>query len=176
MVSLLIKIINFLIVAVIISLKVPMKSSKPRSFWRNYIFDYGVILLLFRLKVYDEYNDEEVEVTKKELKLINRLLKGKAPHSDFDPYAVCSCHSFCALQFQMDVNIGFWQMIYLILCLKFKYYYFSKCSHMLIGLNGMMPSIHSQMHRNRRGGSFLQNGKVRRYGILNVWLLCNVRS
>ncbi|XP_075651629.1 ribosome biogenesis protein BOP1 homolog isoform X2 [Castanea sativa] len=39
------------------------------------------------LKVYDEYNDEEVEVTKKELKLINRLLKGKAPHSDFDPYA-----------------------------------------------------------------------------------------
>lgn len=74
-----------------------MKSSKPRSFWRNYIFDYGVILLLFRLKVYDEYNDEEVEVTKKELKLINRLLKGKAPHSDFDPYAVCSCHLFCSL-------------------------------------------------------------------------------
>ncbi|GMY05090.1 ribosome biogenesis protein BOP1 homolog isoform X1 [Fagus crenata] len=39
------------------------------------------------LKVYDEYNDEDVEVTRKELKLIRRLLKGKAPHGDFDPYA-----------------------------------------------------------------------------------------
>ncbi|XP_062177370.1 ribosome biogenesis protein BOP1 homolog [Alnus glutinosa] len=39
------------------------------------------------LKVYDDYNDEEVEVTKQELKLVRRLLKGKAPHADFDPYA-----------------------------------------------------------------------------------------
>lgn len=39
------------------------------------------------LKVYDDYNDEEVEVTRQELKLVRRLLKGKAPHADFDPYA-----------------------------------------------------------------------------------------
>ncbi|KAG2704480.1 hypothetical protein I3760_05G005700 [Carya illinoinensis] len=39
------------------------------------------------LKIYDEYNDEEVEVTRKELRLVRRLLKGKAPHADFDPYA-----------------------------------------------------------------------------------------
>ncbi|KAK6157020.1 hypothetical protein DH2020_011268 [Rehmannia glutinosa] len=38
-------------------------------------------------KIYDEYNDEEVELTKDETKLIGRLLKGKAPHADFDPYA-----------------------------------------------------------------------------------------
>ncbi|XP_051147271.1 ribosome biogenesis protein BOP1 homolog [Andrographis paniculata] len=38
-------------------------------------------------KLYDEYNDEEVELTKKETKLIRKLLKGKAPHTDFDPYA-----------------------------------------------------------------------------------------
>lgn len=38
-------------------------------------------------KIYDEYNDEEVELTKKETKLIRRLLKGKAPHAEFDPYA-----------------------------------------------------------------------------------------
>ncbi|KAK2665650.1 hypothetical protein Ddye_004224 [Dipteronia dyeriana] len=38
-------------------------------------------------KIYDEYNDEEVELTKEETKIIRRLLKGKAPHSDFDPYA-----------------------------------------------------------------------------------------
>ncbi|XP_038997863.1 ribosome biogenesis protein BOP1 homolog isoform X2 [Hibiscus syriacus] len=38
-------------------------------------------------KIYDEYNDEEVELTKKEIKQIGRLLKGKAPHAEFDPYA-----------------------------------------------------------------------------------------
>ncbi|XWS41183.1 hypothetical protein CRYUN_Cryun17cG0058300 [Craigia yunnanensis] len=38
-------------------------------------------------KIYDEYNDEEVELTKEETKLIRRLLKGKAPHTEFDPYA-----------------------------------------------------------------------------------------
>ncbi|KAJ7946583.1 Ribosome biogenesis protein BOP1-like [Quillaja saponaria] len=38
-------------------------------------------------KIYDEYNDEEVELKKDEIRLIRRLLKGKAPHPDFDPYA-----------------------------------------------------------------------------------------
>lgn len=38
-------------------------------------------------KIYDDYNDEEVELTKQETKLIRRLLKGKAPHAEFDPYA-----------------------------------------------------------------------------------------
>ncbi|CAN8318600.1 unnamed protein product [Cochlearia groenlandica] len=38
-------------------------------------------------KIYDEYNDEEVELTKEESKLIRRMLKGEAPHADFDPYA-----------------------------------------------------------------------------------------
>ncbi|KAL0294351.1 UNVERIFIED_CONTAM: Ribosome biogenesis protein BOP1 [Sesamum radiatum] len=38
-------------------------------------------------KIYDDYNEEEVELTKEETKLIRRLLKGKAPHADFDPYA-----------------------------------------------------------------------------------------
>ncbi|CAN8286378.1 unnamed protein product [Cochlearia groenlandica] len=41
----------------------------------------------FRRKIYDEYNDEEVELTKEESKLIRRMLKGEAPHADFDPYA-----------------------------------------------------------------------------------------
>ncbi|KFK37303.1 hypothetical protein AALP_AA4G239700 [Arabis alpina] len=38
-------------------------------------------------KIHDEYNDEEVELTKEESKLIRRMLKGEAPHADFDPYA-----------------------------------------------------------------------------------------
>ncbi|KAK9927907.1 hypothetical protein M0R45_025070 [Rubus argutus] len=38
-------------------------------------------------KFSDEYNDEEVELTKEDMKTINRLLKGKAPHGEFDPYA-----------------------------------------------------------------------------------------
>ncbi|XP_021904351.1 ribosome biogenesis protein BOP1 homolog [Carica papaya] len=37
-------------------------------------------------KIYDEYNDEEVELTKEETRIIRRLVKGKAPHADFDPY------------------------------------------------------------------------------------------
>lgn len=36
----------------------------------------------------DEYNDEEVELTKEETKLVHRFLAGKAPHADFDPYPV----------------------------------------------------------------------------------------
>ncbi|KAJ6394878.1 hypothetical protein OIU77_023981 [Salix suchowensis] len=40
-----------------------------------------------RRKIYDEYNDEEVELTKEETKLVRRMLKGKTPHADFDPYA-----------------------------------------------------------------------------------------
>ncbi|KAL1217867.1 putative ribosome biogenesis protein BOP1 [Cardamine amara subsp. amara] len=38
-------------------------------------------------KIYDDYNDEEVELTKEESKIIRRMLKGEAPHADFDPYA-----------------------------------------------------------------------------------------
>ncbi|XP_058108486.1 ribosome biogenesis protein BOP1 homolog isoform X2 [Magnolia sinica] len=37
-------------------------------------------------KIYDEYNDEEVELTKQETKMIRRLLKGRTPHAGVDPY------------------------------------------------------------------------------------------
>jgi len=37
-------------------------------------------------KVYDEYNDEEVELTKEEIKFIGRLRKGKIPHAEVNPY------------------------------------------------------------------------------------------
>ncbi|CAL5012205.1 unnamed protein product [Urochloa decumbens] len=37
-------------------------------------------------KIYDEYNDEEVQITKEEAKIISRLLKGKTPHANVDPY------------------------------------------------------------------------------------------
>lgn len=48
------------------------------------------MLICIRRKIYDEYNDEEVELTKHETKLIRKLLKGQAPHANFDPYAVCN--------------------------------------------------------------------------------------
>ncbi|CAE6076033.1 unnamed protein product [Arabidopsis arenosa] len=38
-------------------------------------------------KIDDEYNDEEVELTKEERKIILRILKGEGPHTDFDRYA-----------------------------------------------------------------------------------------
>ncbi|KAM0865572.1 hypothetical protein ACQ4PT_043173 [Festuca glaucescens] len=37
-------------------------------------------------KVIDAYNDEEVQITKEEAKIISRLLKGKTPHASVDPY------------------------------------------------------------------------------------------
>ncbi|WJX26171.1 Ribosome biogenesis protein 1, variant 3 [Trifolium repens] len=37
-------------------------------------------------KIYDEYNDEVVELTKDEIKIVRKLMKNQAPHSDFDPY------------------------------------------------------------------------------------------
>ncbi|CAO2188079.1 unnamed protein product [Urochloa humidicola] len=37
-------------------------------------------------KIYDDYNDEEVQITKEEAKIISRILKGKTPHANVDPY------------------------------------------------------------------------------------------
>ncbi|GMH44701.1 hypothetical protein BSKO_12653 [Bryopsis sp. KO-2023] len=36
--------------------------------------------------IYDEYNDEEVELTREELKMLMRIRKGKFPHVDVDPH------------------------------------------------------------------------------------------
>lgn len=47
-----------------------------------------IFLKHFRRKITDDIEDEEVELTKEETKLIRRLLKGHAPHADFDPHAV----------------------------------------------------------------------------------------
>lgn len=44
--------------------------------------------MAFRRKIIDEYNDEEVELTKEEISLIRRMMDSKAPHADFDPYPV----------------------------------------------------------------------------------------
>ncbi|PIA24890.1 hypothetical protein AQUCO_15500001v1 [Aquilegia coerulea] len=38
-------------------------------------------------KIMDELNDEEVELAKNEIGLIQNLLRGKTPHPDVDPYA-----------------------------------------------------------------------------------------
>ncbi|GAA0150101.1 ribosomal protein [Lithospermum erythrorhizon] len=38
-------------------------------------------------KIFDDLNDEEIELTKEEIKIISRLAKGKAPHAEFDPFA-----------------------------------------------------------------------------------------
>ncbi|KAL2907245.1 Ribosome biogenesis protein BOP1-like protein [Bienertia sinuspersici] len=39
------------------------------------------------LKINDELNDEEVELSRKEIKIIRRIAEGKTPHADVDPYA-----------------------------------------------------------------------------------------
>ena len=42
----------------------------------------------YRRTIVDAYNDEEVQITKEEAKTILRLLKGKTPHTNVDPYPV----------------------------------------------------------------------------------------
>lgn len=37
-------------------------------------------------RIYDEYNDEEVELTREEVDLIRRLREGKLPHAEVNPY------------------------------------------------------------------------------------------
>ncbi|KAI5066579.1 hypothetical protein GOP47_0019203 [Adiantum capillus-veneris] len=37
-------------------------------------------------KVYDEYNDEEVELTKEEIDMIKRIRDGRVPHAEVNPY------------------------------------------------------------------------------------------
>ncbi|GLT85796.1 hypothetical protein SLE2022_039730 [Rubroshorea leprosula] len=50
-----------------------------------------LVLLLFcfrRHKIYDEDNDDEIELTKEETRLVGRMLEGKAPHTDFEPHEI----------------------------------------------------------------------------------------
>ncbi|KAF3330975.1 ribosome biogenesis protein BOP1 isoform X1 [Carex littledalei] len=37
-------------------------------------------------KIYDEYNDEEVELTRDDIRLIQRLISGRTPHAEVNPY------------------------------------------------------------------------------------------
>lgn len=44
-------------------------------------------------------------MTKEEAKLVHRMLEGKAPHADFDPYAVCRSVKNCSsIQF-LAINL-----------------------------------------------------------------------
>jgi len=49
--------------------------------------------------VYDEYNDEEVELTKEEVDMIRRIRQGKIPHADVNPYEVCEFNGLTSILF-----------------------------------------------------------------------------
>ena len=38
--------------------------------------------------MYDEYNDEEVELSKEEIRMIRRIREGRIPHAEVNPYEV----------------------------------------------------------------------------------------
>lgn len=58
--------------------------------WRQRL-GLGLILWFFSRKtVYDEYNDEEIKLTKEEIRMIRRLREGKIPHAQVNPYEVIS--------------------------------------------------------------------------------------
>lgn len=131
---------------------------------------------VFRRKIHDEYNDEEVELTKEETRLIGRLLKGKAPHADFDPYAVRTILislSFLGGLLFLDYRIS---LLYAMHILPSSYDICLHCSLMLIGLIGMVLSIQSLMHLNQRDVSFLQSQRVKRYKASNLlsFALCGM--
>jgi hypothetical protein len=54
---------------------------------------------LYRRKVYDEYNDEEVELTKEEVDMIRRIRQGKIPHADVNPYEVSEFNGLTSILF-----------------------------------------------------------------------------
>lgn len=53
----------------------------------------------YRRKVYDEYNDEEVELTKEEVDMIRRIRQGKIPHADVNPYEVWEFNGLATILF-----------------------------------------------------------------------------
>lgn len=68
-----------------------------------------LLLLFIRRKVYDEYNDEEVELTKEEIDMIRRLRQGKIPHAEVNPYEVGN-----ADQFSYCLPVNFFAVIVLL--------------------------------------------------------------
>lgn len=44
--------------------------------------------LCCRKKVYDAYNDEEVQLTKEDLDVLRRIREGRTPHGNVNPYEV----------------------------------------------------------------------------------------
>jgi len=121
-----------------------------------------------RRKVYDEYNDEEVELTKEETKLIRRLLKGKTPHAEVDPYAVCTLsHATLSLQFS---HMFPWLMYYPMVYLIYTYCIFLLFSLTSIGLSGRTKDTHFQMPQSQRGGLCHPSGSRKRYIYLSVAL------
>lgn len=59
----------------------------------NIVSDFQIFIFdMLRRKIVDEYNDEEVHLSKEETRAIQRVLDGKAPHADFDPHAVSWSH------------------------------------------------------------------------------------
>ena len=54
---------------------------------------------MYRRKVYDEYNDEDVELTKEEVDMIRRIRQGKIPHADVNPYEVCEFNGLTSILF-----------------------------------------------------------------------------
>lgn len=51
-------------------------------------FSWDILVHVCRRKIYDEYNDEDVELTKEEIDLIRRIRDGRVPHAEVDPYEV----------------------------------------------------------------------------------------
>lgn len=118
---------------------------------------------LCRRRIYDEYNDEEVVLTKEETKIIHRLLSGRTPHSDVNPYEVCiqSCfHIFYLPQVVSFLNFCSDQSFTCISLLK---YLVHNCSLTLTGLIGKEKGIRYLMPQSQSDVLYHQNQNIKRY-------------
>lgn len=69
------------------------------SFMRH-VLSLFTLCNILRRKFVDVYNDEEVTIERDDMRMIRRIMKGKTPHADADPYAVACC---CSLSFYIYI-------------------------------------------------------------------------
>lgn len=136
-------------------------------------------MLFLRKKVYDEYNDEEVELTKEEIDMIRRLRQGKIPHAEVNPYEVRNADQYCLCLPSLGKSIccltrnlyGVLVEEYFVVHSVHGQYinrftnpsYHLCCSRMLIGLSMKTKGILYQVLRSLSEGLSHQNGRRRRY-------------
>ena len=72
-----------------------------------------------RKKVYDAYNDEEVQLTKEDMDVLRRIREGRTPHASMNPYEVkCTAWQACGWLLRSAARCGIVASIVSNLCYR----------------------------------------------------------